>query len=175
MRNWVKSSDLLWIGVADSDSAHVDTSLNLEVAFVSPVNSPRVLDKPVWNIVLNSVSNSKDSMVHILSGVLAYLGGIDASLVVPEAVNYLKGNRHWSMLEEGFGKLDFITLGDVDRTTIDGEDIAPWVDSALFILCFVGIGRLGGDSSRLNGNILEGMGWETSFTSVIVKVASAVN
>ena len=39
--------DRLGVGVAGGDTAHVDTTLDVEEAFVTPGSIPRVLDDPV--------------------------------------------------------------------------------------------------------------------------------
>lgn len=48
------------------------------------------------------------------------------------------------------------------------------INGALVVLCIVWIGILSGDTSGIEG-ILEGVGWETSIATEVVKVTGAVN
>ncbi|KAF9680392.1 hypothetical protein SADUNF_Sadunf06G0116500 [Salix dunnii] len=47
-------------------TTHVLPHLHLKVTVVTPVFSPRVLDQPIWDAILYSIPNCKNSMVHIL-------------------------------------------------------------------------------------------------------------
>lgn len=47
-------------------TTHILPILHLEVAIVTPALSPRVLDEPVRDTVFHSITNSKNSVVHIL-------------------------------------------------------------------------------------------------------------
>ena len=42
------------------------SSLDFDVTFVSPARAPRILDQPVWNIIVSTPSNNKDSMINFV-------------------------------------------------------------------------------------------------------------
>jgi len=142
-----KSDDFIWIGVADSDTAHVDASLDLEETFVSPLSAPGVLDNPVWSaIISSSIADSEDSVVNILSGVLADAGLVDSGLVITEVTDDLESNGDWTLVVESIGELNLITLGDVDGSTVDIEDEGVWVNFARLILGIVWVSSLSADT-----------------------------
>lgn len=114
-----KLCDSSWVSIALSDTAHVNVSLDLEVALVSPVGTPGVLDEPVVNTILSSESNSKDCMVDIRRSILADVRGINSRSVVSESINNLESNGNGSDLKDGMEKLSLISLGDVDGSTLD--------------------------------------------------------
>lgn len=87
-----KLDDLIWERIAHSDTAHVVSSLHLEVALITPVTAPGVLDNPVVHAILSSITDSEHGVVDILGSVLASFGGIDTSLVVSEAIDDLEAN-----------------------------------------------------------------------------------
>ena len=117
----VNSLNTLWESVTDGDSTHVDASLDLEVAFITPSCAPGVLDNPVISSVFCSVSDSKDGVVDISGGILAVLGGVNSSLVVSEVRDNLKGDGDWSVMEDSISHLVFISFSDVDRSSLDLE------------------------------------------------------
>jgi len=54
-------------GSALGKAAHVDTSLNVEIALVTPVLAPWVFDRPeVGSSAIGSESNGKDGMINVL-------------------------------------------------------------------------------------------------------------
>ena len=59
------------VRVAHSDSAHIDSSLNLEEPFISPVCSPRVAHEPVIKprLLICAVAYDRNSMVYIYATV----------------------------------------------------------------------------------------------------------
>jgi len=68
-----------WERIAFGHTTHVDSSLDLKEALISPVSTPGVLNDPVVNTVFGSVSYSNNSMVHIRWRILAYVRGIDTT------------------------------------------------------------------------------------------------
>lgn len=166
--------NIVWVRVANSDTAHVHASLHLEVALVSPVGAPGVLDDPVWDSLLGSVSDSEHSVVNIHGSVLAGLGGVDTALVVTESIDNLESNGNWSLLSNGLSKLDLITLGDVHSTAWNIDDIGGGVDGASLVFSLIWVSFLSADSVWLNINVLESVGWKTTFTSVVVEISGTV-
>ena len=53
-------------GLCGPDAAHVDSSLYLDVALVSPVWSPGVLPQPVVNTILSAVTNHHRCMADLI-------------------------------------------------------------------------------------------------------------
>jgi hypothetical protein len=143
--------------VADGDTAHVDSSGDLEETLVSPVGTPGVLNDPVVLAILITVSNGKHSMVNITSGVLAGIRGVNTSGIVSETIDDLEGNGNWTMPPNSRLEIFLITLSDVDRATLNSQSEGRFVNSAVVILGEVRIVFLGGDSTNL-GDVLEGVG-----------------
>ena len=82
------------VRVAVSDSAHVDATLNLEEALVTPLGAPGVLHNPVVQArgSIVSIANGKNGVVHIHGAILASGGGIDSACVVTEVINDLESD-----------------------------------------------------------------------------------
>ena len=85
--------DICWVGVAHGNTAHVDTTLNVEESFVAPGGVPRVLNNPVVHAALiSAVSYSEDGVVDIRCTVGAVGGVVGSRSVVHEVVDDLEGN-----------------------------------------------------------------------------------
>jgi len=138
-------------GVAKCHSAHVHASLELEIAVVAPVSTPRILDYPVVKACLRAraVADCQDRMVDIASGVVAVGGCVNALRVVTEPVHDLKSDRNWSMQEHSVSKLFFVTLCDVDRPSPNFKGETARVNCAVAVLGKVGIGFLGGYATNI--------------------------
>lgn len=63
-------NNIIWERVAVGNTAHVYSSLDFEVSLISPSDAPRVLYNPVIHTVFISKTNSKNSVVDILSSVV---------------------------------------------------------------------------------------------------------
>jgi len=88
-----KSLDLGWERIALSDSAHVDSSLNLEETVVSPIGSPGILDDPVVDTIFSgSISYGNDGVVDIRWRILAYVRCINTARIVSESINDLESD-----------------------------------------------------------------------------------
>jgi hypothetical protein len=81
---------------------------------VTPVGTPRVLDKPVLDAIFDSEANDDNCMVDVIGGVLADSRGVDSTVVVPEAINNLESNGDWSMFVNSSSERFFVSLSDVD-------------------------------------------------------------
>ena len=102
-------------GVANGDATHVDTFLHVEIALVSPLVRPGVLDDPVLHsVAIDSETDCHDSMVDVIGGILANFGYVGAILVVLETIDHLEGNRNWSVSPNSFHHLIFVTFSNVD-------------------------------------------------------------
>merc|ERR1719350_1335428 len=138
--------DVLGVGVAISDSAHVDATLNIEEAFVAPAGAPRVLDHPVIHATFCcAIADGENGMVHILWTVFAGRRGVDSTGVIAEIVNDLEGYGDW-LLIDGLFEFNLIARGDVHRLT-DREDKLRGFDGALSILSVVRVAFLRCDAS----------------------------
>jgi len=111
--------DFDWVGVADGDTAHVHSSLDLEETFVSPVSTPRVLDEPVVHTIEGAITDGKNSVVDVRRAVFACSGRVDTTSVVSEAIDDFESNGDWSILEESVFERNFVTLGDVKGSLWD--------------------------------------------------------
>lgn len=111
--------DFNWVRVADGDTAHVDSSLDLEETFVSPVSTPRVLDEPVVHTIEGAITDGKNCMVDVRWAVFARSGRVDTTSIVSEAIDDFESNGDWSILEEGVFERIFVTLGDVEGSLWD--------------------------------------------------------
>lgn len=169
-----KSVDVEWIRVADSDSAHVDVSLHLEVTVQSEAGSPRVLDKPVVHTVLSSPSNGEYSVINILGGSSAISSVVYSALVVTEAINDLISDRYWSVGINGVQKTLLISLSNVDgsNSNLIGEALAAY--GTWIIFSGVWVALLRADSSSVE-DVLESVGWKTTSASVVIEGSGAVN
>ncbi len=54
------------VGIALGNSAHVSSSLHLEVPSVTPGSSPRILNVPEAHSVLRSKASGQHGVVHVL-------------------------------------------------------------------------------------------------------------
>lgn len=92
---YIKSSqELNLVGerVTDSNTTHVDSSLDLEVSVVTPSSSPRVLDYPIILSIFSSISDGKYGMVDVLLSILTSSRAVDSGAVVTEISNNLEGD-----------------------------------------------------------------------------------
>lgn len=78
-------------------------------------------------------------------------------------------------MEEGSGELAFVTFGDVDGSTADTKDKSVSVDGAVLVLGNVWICFFRADTVGLNGDVLEGVGWQATLATVVVEGSGTVN
>ena len=114
-------------------------------------------------------------MVDIHGAVLADSGGIDSTLVVSESINNLECNGDWTVGVKGLGEGNLITLSDVYGSSDNVQSVGRWLDRAWIILGGVWVSSLSADTMRLNTNVLESVGWESAFATMVVEVLCTVN
>lgn len=61
------------------------------------------------------------------------------------------------MFVKGIGKLDLITFSNIDRATVNIEDIGIWVNSAFIVFGSIGISFLSANTTWLLHDVLERM------------------
>lgn len=166
--------NLDWVGVADGNTAHVDSSLNLEETLVSPVSAPRILDEPVIDTIKGAIADGENCMVDIRWTVLALGGAIDATFVVSEISNDLEGNRDWAVGEKGVLGGYLITLSDVEGSLWDREGVGVGFDGTFLVSARVGVSRFGTDTTSIL-YVLESVRWKTTLASVVVECLGTVN
>jgi len=110
-----------WVSIAFSDSAHINVSLDLEVALISPGITPGVLDEPVVNTIFSSETDSEDGVVDVRGRVLADIRDVNTSGVIFKSIDDLEGNRNGSDLIDSVEEISLISLGDVDGSTLNVE------------------------------------------------------
>lgn len=67
----LNGDNIIWEGIADCDSTHVNTSLYLKVSILSKSGSPRILNNPIIHAILMSITNCKDGVINIHRSILA--------------------------------------------------------------------------------------------------------
>ena len=105
-------SDVIGVGVAHGNAAHIDSPFNFEETIVAPVGSPRVLHQPVVHAVFSAVANCQHGVVHVSLSIFARAARVHARRVRTEVVDDLEGHRD-RLLVNGTFKFDFIAGGDV--------------------------------------------------------------
>lgn len=130
------------VGVALANSAHVSSSLHLEISSSSPGSSPRVLDVPEGSSVLDSVSGCQNGVVDVHSGLAAVVSPVDSGEVVLETGNYLEGNSNWSSIVESLCELNLISLGNVEASMTNVSNSNVLSEDTLSILGSVGVGHI---------------------------------
>ena len=98
LRWFSEIDDTLWVGVAVDYATHVDTSLHLEIALISPERTPGILDNPVVHAIFNAVSNCYNCMVHCFYGVTADSRGENPASIIQKVILCIKTNSNGSML-----------------------------------------------------------------------------
>lgn len=162
-----------WVGVALRDGAHVDISLDLEVALVSPGCSPGVLDVPELLSGLLSVAGGQDSVVDLLGSLAAVVDAVDSALVVLEAGDDLEGHRNGSGDIQPLSEFLLVPEGNVVAAVLAVADGQTGSEHAGSVLGGVGVGRGRGQSVVLD--VLERVGGEASAAAVVVVVLGAVH
>lgn len=99
------------------DTEVVASSDDSEITVLTKVRTPRVSDEPVWDVLLNTVSDDGDSVVEFLSA-----GGIvdDSTLVVKETIG-IEGADDWASL------VDFVHHGFFTSDWTEFSDTVDWV------------------------------------------------
>jgi len=67
----LERNDVFRVRVANGNTAHVISSLDLEISGITPGISPRVLNDPIGNFIFNSITDSKNGVVNIIWGIFA--------------------------------------------------------------------------------------------------------
>lgn len=177
--SWVRwlvmdSSQSIWVWVADSQSTEIGVSFNLEVSSFSPLVSPWVSDDVVWKASLRKViSNSKDSMVHILSGGSAIIRGEHTWSVVSEVRIDLVSKWDWSNVSKSVLEFFFVSWSDVNCTS-DSDEVLFVIVSAVLIFSLIRIAPFSFNTSIMS-DVLKSLRWETSTAPKVVKVTSTVD
>ena len=108
----IEIESLSWVDWLLCDTTDVVDS-NLDIAFVAPGSSPRVLDEEVFGSVLSAVSDGKDSVVEWDTSAL--LAGDNTRLVVDEDwVVGFDGNGDRSVDECGLEVVTSLITLDID-------------------------------------------------------------
>ena len=170
-----KLLDISGVRVAHGDAAHVHASFDLEETFVSPAGSPRILDNPVFHsCTVCAVADSEDSVVHILLGVTAGSGGVDAAGVGREVIDDLEANGCWAVVVDSVLEFFFVIGGNVDSTGDHINDVVACLDGAVAVFGVVRVALLASEATIVH-DVLKGLGWETAVASVVLKGAGTVN
>lgn len=145
------------IWVALSDSAHVSTSLDLEVSTDSPWCSPRVLDIPELHSFFLSETCGQNCVVNILSSLSTVVNWVDTSCIVLESSDNLEGHRDGSSIIESFSEFVFVTLSNIIAAVSaisnwNFGSVDTWVGNSL-----VGISKVRFQATSVS-NIFESMG-----------------
>ena len=147
------------------DGAHVDSSLHLHVAFLSPIFSPRVLDDPV----VGGVADNEDSVVDkvFVNPVwVAFAVFIDPRGVVPEIIIGIDGDGDGANGGHCFGKGIFISFWKVYVSLVSGTDSlvaekASWLLHALIRVALLSVDAV------IVLDIFEGSVKEATVTAVV--------
>mmetsp|Transcript_22118 Transcript_22118/g.72830 ORF Transcript_22118/g.72830 Transcript_22118/m.72830 type:complete len:345 (+) Transcript_22118:1319-2353(+) len=171
-------------GGADRDSAHVASSLYLEVSVVSPCESPAVLDGPVGDASLCPVPNGEHSMIDLVRSSNARGGGVDAGGVMAEISNNLERNTDGVVRSDDSLHADLVSRREVCDFRNLGSN-APWLSNrikgagasshvAMSIAAHVRVFFHLAQPAVVH-DVLEGLGREAAVASVVLEVCRAVH
>lgn len=91
-----------------------------------------------------------------------------------EITVHLECYTNWSMIENSLLKFQFITFGDVIRSSLDCGQNIFLVKGAILIHRLVWVSCFTFDAFVVL-YILECMGWQSTIASVVIKVTSTIN
>lgn len=138
----------MWIWWLTLDTTHTCSMrfwiTNLDIPFISPWWSPRVLDKIVRSVVFFSVSNSKYTMIKMVStstGDDTTLVGLESSLVS------LDGNWNW-LLGNCLHKIGLALLFHISVSC--NHDTFGWVHLTVLVFLHVWVGFFRGEPVFFN-------------------------
>jgi len=169
-----KIHDIVRVGVALGNTAHIDTSFHLEISLISPFFRPWVLDYPVVNSVFSTISNSQNSVINFFWLGSTVLRSINPWGVSWESSDDLESDRDGSVIVEMISQFNFISLSDVNRSSSNGDawlgsrELASSINSGVWISRF----RLNTTSTW---NVFECVRWETTIASEVVISSCTVN
>merc|ERR1719374_442341 len=161
------------IGSLSSDAAVVvSVSGHLDVALLSPRQTPTVLHQEEVLSILGSVANSQHTVVQSARGASSLK--VDSLMVKLEAeVRGINGNGDGANSGKGLGQSLLITLGNVGESS-DGGTNVRLLESAFAIASFIGIRLLSIDTT-VSFNVSEGVVHEASHAAVVAVVSGAVD
>ena len=145
--SWGKIGNILGVWVAVVNSAHVHTSLDLEVSLVSPNCAPWVLNNPVIDVhsrnFVSSVSNSEYCVVYIRWSCAATCWRINSTAIIHEIIFTIKSNWDWTVLEDSYFQI-LLIIWDVYRATNNTNWLWTCWNLACLVNSFIWVSFLSG-------------------------------
>ncbi len=161
------------IGSSRGDAAHVAlVPGHLDVAVVTPLGSPRVLDQPVVLTVFSSVADDKNAVIETIGSAVGL--AVDSLGVELEGfLGSIDGNGHRAHGGDSLHQSLFVSGRNVDESDINCSDVLL-AEVALLLIGVVGVRGFSVDAVVVL-DVLEGKVHEASLASMVAILHGAVD